>query len=582
LFTALDLLIVAAYLLLLAGVGVYFSRRQTSLDGFLVAGKRMTWLPVGMSLMAALNSGIDYLTQPSATIRFGLVLVVGTLSWLALYPWMSRIVFPFYHRLNFYSVYEYLEARFDVRVRLLAVLIFIVWRLGWMATALYVPCLAISAATGGAVNLTALIIGLGTLVTLYTVLGGIQAVIWNDVMQFCVMFGGLAATVIIVAAHVPGGTAEIWSAAAAAGKTGLWVPIGGLRELLINPVTVPSLLSALIVGRMAQYTSDQVMVQRLQTTRTVKDARQAFIVNAAGDALWMIGLSFVGLALFAYFRHDPAPPGLESDRMLPYFMARAFPTGAIGLVIAAILAASLSSIDSAIHSCSSVVVVDIYNRLIRHREVSQTAWLQPRHYVPAAPASCSGGASAPPAPAVSESRSGGALAPPLATSRSGGASAPPAPAVAESRSGGALAPPPVMSSSDLESQQIRVSRLITLAVGAAGTTLACNVAGIGSLLEIANKLINSFTGPLFGMFLLAMFSARAGSLAALAGGAAGAVASYYVAYHSGLSFLLPSTFGLVTTLAVGVLVTFAVPRSPLEGEALTWWVVMRRPLHVDT
>lgn len=507
---AFDVVILIGYLAALAAVGVYFSRRQTSLEGFLLAGQRMSWLPVGMSLMAALNSGIDYLTQPSATIRYGLVLVVGITSWIALYPWMSRIVFPFYHRLNFYSVYEYLEARFDLRVRMLAVAIFVVWRLGWMATALYVPCLAISATTGGQIDLTLLIVVLGSLVTLYTLLGGIQAVIWNDVMQFCVMFGGLAATVAIVVANVPGGTVEIWRAFDAAGKTDLWVPLGDLRTFFTQPVTVPALLCALIVGRMAQYTSDQVLVQRLRTTRTIEDARRAFVVNAGSDAVWMLGLSFVGLALFAYYQHQLPPEGLEADRMLPYFMSREFPPGAVGLVIAAILAASLSSIDSAIHACSSVFVVDVYNRLVHGRDVSHDGL-----------------------------------------------------------------------TADDERAQVRVSRLATLAVGIAGTTLACNVAGIGSLLEIVNKLINAFTGPLFGIFVLAMFSSRARSSAALAGGFAGAAMSYYVAYHSSLSFLWPSTFGLATTLGVGWLMTL-ISGAASNEEALTWRAVMRRPLQRGT
>ena len=132
-------------------------------------------------------------------------------------------------------------------------------------------------------------------------------------------------------------------------------------------MNVVTLLVALVVGRMAQYTTDQVMVQRLQTTRSVKEARHAFVVNAAGDALWMIGLSFVGLALFAYFQHHPLPVEYETDKLLPYFMSVAFPIGAVGLVIAAIMAASLSSIDSAINSCSSVAVVDLYNRLWKGR-----------------------------------------------------------------------------------------------------------------------------------------------------------------------------------------------------------------------
>src|SRR5438876_5955310 len=177
-FTTLDAAIVIAYLVALASVGLYFSRRQTTLDEYFVARRSMAWLPVGLSLMAALNSGIDYLMQPSATIRFGIVLLAGTSSWIFLYPWVSRVTLPFYRRMNFYTAYEFLEARFDVRVRTLAAAIFVLWRLGWMATAIYVPCLAIDAAPGGRLDERAMIVGPGSLVTAYTRLGGIHAGIW--------------------------------------------------------------------------------------------------------------------------------------------------------------------------------------------------------------------------------------------------------------------------------------------------------------------------------------------------------------------------------------------------------------------
>jgi SSS family transporter len=515
-FHLVDWVIVIAYLVAMAGVGVYFSRRQTSLDQYLLASRNMTWLPVGLSLMAALNSGMDYLMQPSATIRYGFVLVVGILSWVALYPWVARVAFPFYHRLNFYTAYEYLEARFDVRVRTLAAGIFILWRLGWMATAMYVPSLAINAATGGQVDLNTMTIIVGSLVTLYTMLGGIQAVIWNDVVQFCIMFGGLGATVAIVFANVPGGMTEIVSVAQSHSKLDFWPPLvnpgaatlaAQVQSFFQQPVTVVALLTALIVGRAAQYTTDQVMVQRLQTTKSEADARQAFLVNAAGDALWMLGLSFVGLALFAYFQHRPLPPEFATDKLVPYFMSLEFPAGAVGLVVAAIMAASLSSIDSAINSCTSVAVVDGYNRLYLGKTVA-----------------------------------------------SGTLSA------AES------------------AIQVRVSRIATIAFGGLGTLLACNVSKIGTLLEIANKLVNAFTGPLFGIFLLAMFSRRASSGAVMAGGIVGAFASYYVAYHSSIGFLWPSTFGLVASIVVGGVLTVLRPARPAaDAIDLTWWGVMRRP-----
>jgi SSS family transporter len=503
----LDFAIIGVYLSMLTAVGVYFSRRQQTLDEFFRARQSMTWLPVGLSLMAALDSAIDYLMQPSSTIRYGLILLVGTSSWLLLYPWVAKVTLPFYRRLNLYTTYEYLEARFDVRVRTLAAGIFIVWRLGWMATAIYVPCLAISAATGGGIPLTGTIIALGVIVTFYTALGGVHAVIWNDVAQFVVRFGGLTAVVVIAVRSVPGGWGEIWQVASAAGKTTLIAPIAGSPDGLFasvqaffeQPINIVSIMCALMVGRMAAYVGDQIMVQRLQTTKSLKDARQAFVVTAAGDIIWMFALSFVGLALFAYFQRHPLPPDFSTDKILPYFMSLTFPRGIVGLVIASIMASSLSSVDSAINSCTSVVVVDFYNRLVLGRQTGQQ-----------------------------------------------------------------------LSPGD-ERQQVLVARVATVGFGALGTLLAINVSRIGSLLEIANKLVNAFTGPLFGIYLLAMFSRRATAVPVLVAGVAGSFASYYVAYRTSIGFMWPSTFGLVATLLVGFAATAVLRMKPSEAALqLTW------------
>ena len=508
----IDVAILVAYLATLAAVGVYFSRRQTSLDDFFLARQSMSWLPVGLSLMAALDSAIDYLMQPSATIRYGLILLVGTSSWLLLYPWVARVTLPFYRRLNYFTAYEYLEARFDVRVRSLAAGIFIVWRLGWMATAIYVPCLAIEVATAGRLPVTTTVIVLGAIVTLYTAMGGVKAVIWNDVMQFCVRFGGLAAVVTIAILSVPGGVTEIWRVAHAAGKTALIAPFatapgGGawaqVQAFFEQPLNLVSIMCALMVGRMASYVGDQIMVQRLQTTRSLKEARQAFIVNAAGDIVWMFALSFVGLALFAYFQLHALPADYATDRILPYFMLQTFPPGIVGLVIASLMAASLSSVDSAINSCTSVVVVDFYNRLVLGRQTTG-------HDASAAE----------------------------------------------------------------ERHQVVVSRVATFVFGGVGTVLAVNVSRIGSLLEIANKLINAFTGPLFGIYLLAMFSRRATAMPALVAGVAGTLTSYYVAYRTSIGFMWPSSFGLAATLLVGYALTMASGTRPsAAARALTWRAV---------
>jgi SSS family solute:Na+ symporter len=175
-------------------------------------------------------------------------------------------------------------------------------------------------------------------------------------------------------------------------------------------------------------------------------------------------------------------------------------------VIAAIMAASLSSIDSAINSCTSVAVVDLYNRVWKGADVRAET------LTPAG-----------------------------------------------------------------QREQVTVSRILTMFFGALGTTLACNVSRIGSLLEINAKVVNAFTGPLFGIFLLAMFSRRAGSVAVLAAGVAGAFTAYYVAYQSTIGFMWPSTFGLVATLMVGGVLALAMPMAESDKRrALTWRAVMNR------
>jgi SSS family solute:Na+ symporter len=255
---------------------------------------------------------------------------------------------------------------------------------------------------------------------------------------------------------------------------------------------------------MAAYVGDQIMVQRLQTTRSLPEARKAFVVNAAGDVVWMFALSFVGLALFAYFGRNPLPEGFATDRILPYFMLQTFPAGIVGLVIASLMAASLSSVDSAINSCTSVIVVDFYNRLVLGRQT---------------------------------------------TGHQG-------------------------SASDAR-HQVLVSRVATVVLGAIGTVLAVNVSRIGSLLEIANKLINAFTGPLFGIYLLAMFSRRATAGPTLIAGIVGTLTSYAVAYHTAIGFMWPSSFGLAATLLTGSLLPLFSSNRPTAAELkLTWRAVV--------
>jgi SSS family transporter len=532
----LDGAIIGVYLLMLAGIGYYHARRQKSLEDYFLAGRSVGWLAVGVSLMAALNSGVDYMMVPSAVIQYGLVLLVQNLTWILLYPYVFFVTLPLYRRLQVYSAYEYLEQRFNIWVRSLTACIFVLWRMGWMATALYVPCLAISAATGGAIPLKPTIVLLGTFVTGYTMLGGIKAVVWNDVAQFCVMFTGLAATIAVVLYHVPGGIIEVFGAALQVGQSPALNPTQPSGDVLSQignfftiPLTAAGMYVSMMVTRVATYTSDQVMVQRFQTTRTIRDARKGFLITALSDALWMTLLAVVGVALFAYFQSHTLPDFVKEnpDRIFPYFMTQVFPPGLTGLVIAAIFAASLSSVDSAINSLSSVVMVDFYHRL----------YLGSRSNV---------------------------------------------------------------SFQENQRQQVSISRIITVLIGVIGVSLAFNVDKLGTVLQISNLIINSFTGAILGIFLLGMFVRRASSVGVFIGGFVGTLVTLYtILWSSGvfnnlvigefavsalwpsgrpISFLWPAPFGFLATMIVGGAVSLFTPEVRGKSDDFTWYSVNKRQL----
>ncbi len=484
-----DWLIIALYLLMLLGIGAYHARRQRTIKEYFLAGKHMGWLPLGLSLMAALNSGIDYIAQPSAFLKYGIIIIIGSLSWLVLYPYAFFVTMPMYRRLDVYSAYEYLENRFNVAVRCLAAVIFILWRLGWMATALYAPCIAFHTATGGQLPLKPMILVLGVVATIYTMMGGIKAVIWTEVIQFVVMFGGLLLTCTIIFMNVSIDPAQFWQAAFRHHGSAMVTsaPADGILEQLVElfrrPVTWYGILLAVVIGRLPVYTSDQVMVQRFQTSRSIRDLRQGFIITAVSDAIWMITLTFVGVALSLYFGSRRLPDWVATpDQYFPYFMALVFPRGATGPVIAAIIAASLSAIASAINSQSAVVFVDFYSRLVKGRRR------------------------------------------PLEE-----------PSPAEQR------------------MQIRLSRIASVVAGLTGTLIATQLDRLGTVWEIANIVIQTPTGPILAIFWLGMFTRRVDSTSAFVAGLFGTGVGIYVAFFSSLSFLWPSVLSFGSALLLGVI-----------------------------
>jgi SSS family transporter len=510
--------IVVVYLSLLTAIGIHFSRRQRTFDDFVKGGKPIGFMAAGMSLMAALNSGIDYVQLPAWGYRFGLIATVFILTWVFIYPWITEVTVPFYRRLNIYSPYEYLERRFSLPVRLLGSSIYVLWRCGWMGAAIYVPCLSINAATGGQVPITATVIVLGIVVTAYTIMGGLRAVVWTNVLQFCIMFAGLAATVWYIFGQIPDGAASFWREGQDAGKFSLVARLEGWEQasfadklriyFFTSEITFIGVMFGVGFNRLAQYTGDPVAVQRYQSTRSTQAARSAMLVNMICDVVWGIALVFVGLALFAFYTQSGGyPAGMNTDKVLAHFMSTQFPIGMTGIVIAAILAASLSSVDSALNATTSVVVVDFYDRLLKGR-VHPTEELD----------------------------------------------------------------------ADAQRHKVRISRFVNALLGVVLVVFGSNMYRFGELWQGINRILGAFGGPLFGMFVLGMFVKRAHARGALVGGLVGMAYNTYISLIvRELSFQWTYPLGVLVTIVTGYVASLVIPAPPRDSEPLTWRSVMKLP-----
>lgn len=362
-FVTVDWVVMGLYMLLLVGIGFYFSRREHSTDDFFLAGRRVPWWAAGMSIFATMLSAITYLSIPAKTFNTDWAWFLVNMGIVAIAPIVAYVYLPFYRRLNVTTAYEYLEKRFSLGIRLFGSLSFIVFQLGRMGIVVLLPALALSAVTG--IDVYTCIIVMGVLSTIYTVLGGIEAVIWTDVLQTVVLVGGAIAAVAIIAANLEGGLPEVARVGYASGKLQLahfeWNWTGDALMVIV--------LGALFAN-LVPYTSDQAVIQRYLTTSDEARARGAIWTNALLSFLASILFFGVGTALFVFYRAHPAElsPIDNPDQIFPWFIAHQMPAGLSGLVIAGVFAASMSSLDSSMHSVSTAVTTDFFRRFQPQRK----------------------------------------------------------------------------------------------------------------------------------------------------------------------------------------------------------------------
>ena len=362
----IDWVIIACYALSTLGLGYYYSRKQQSTDEYFTGSGHMNSTLIGVSLFATLLSTISYLSMPGEAIAKGPTGMLTLLALPIIYVVVGYGLIPLYMRRHVTSTYELLEERLGVGIRLFGAVQFIVLRLVWMSLLIYLSGTAMAVMLGvGDEWIPLIVFATGFVAVIYTSLGGLRAVVITDFMQTVLMFGG-ALLVISMVSLDHGGLS--------------WFPTSWHDNWDHQPVfswdpgTRISLIG-LIIYHLIWYIctcgGDQTVVQRFMATADAAAARRALRTQLLVGAVIGTTLSVVGFALLGHFdgNADALPAGIgvatNADKIFPHYISFHLPVGVSGLVVAAMFAAAMSSVDSGVNSISAVVTTDFLDRFGR-------------------------------------------------------------------------------------------------------------------------------------------------------------------------------------------------------------------------
>ena len=360
-FSGLDWGVVIVYALALIGIGLFYSRLQTTTEEYFVGSRSVSPFLAGISLYATLFSTLSYIGVPGEIVQNGPVLVaVGVAATPLIYLIVGYLVIPLLMKLPVTSAYELLEKQLWFSVRLLGSGIFVITRLVWMAIMLHITSVVLVTVMGWpAPWSTPLCIFAGVLTAIYTVTGGLRAVVVSDVVQFFVLLTGAIFTLIFIT-YNKGGAGAWWPT--------VWVDHWAPQPFFsMDPhvrVTVVGTFVGSIIWWVCTAGSDQMAIQRYLSTRDVKAARRAFLHNCAGSVVVTVILGLVGLAVLGFYRAnlDLLPASMsfstKGDVFFPHFVSHFLPAGIPGLVLAGLLAAAMSSLSSGINSTITVIAKD--------------------------------------------------------------------------------------------------------------------------------------------------------------------------------------------------------------------------------
>lgn len=335
-FGTLNWIVLVLYLLAMLAVGAYFTKKASkNTDSFFTAeGKIPAWA-AGFSIYATTLSAITFMSTPEQAFLNDWAYSIGNLAIIAIIPILVKYYVPFFRKLKVPTAYGYLEERFGPVMRILGSLLFMLYHIARVAIVIYLPIIAITSVSD--INPIIIALFVGGLCIIYTFLGGIEGVIWSDVIQGILLLGGALLVIILGAHYIDGGWATVTSDAITHHKliSGFDMKVSDLSKFL------PLIFAGQFFNSLYQYTGSQDVVQRYQTTATMEETKKSLWTNGILAFITIPIFYGMGTVLFSFYNHAAVlPKGFNTSAVVPYFIVTKLPAGIAGLVIAAIFAAA--------------------------------------------------------------------------------------------------------------------------------------------------------------------------------------------------------------------------------------------------
>ncbi len=359
-FTTIDLIILVVYLAAVLFAGLLFAKKDMKGKEYFKGDGTIPWWVTSVSIFATLLSPISFLSLAGNSYAGTWIMWFAQLGMILAIPFTIRFFLPIYSKLDIDTAYHYLELRFESRgLRVLGAVMFIIYQIGRMSIIMYLPCMVLANLTG--INVNLLIIIMGVIAIIYSYTGGLKSVLWTDFIQGSVLLIGVTIALLFLVAHTDGGFGALFDAFRNDGK--FLAP----DQPIFSPNLLKDSVFLLIVGAgfntMGSYVSSQDIVQRFTTTTDTKKLNKMMLTNGALSIFIATVFYLIGTGLYVFYQQNELPPAAAQDQIFASYIAFELPVGVTGLLLAAIYAASQSTLSTGLNSVAASWTLDIQARI---------------------------------------------------------------------------------------------------------------------------------------------------------------------------------------------------------------------------